>query len=143
MKCSLEVVEGETKSDNHPTVATAGSRFNRRGECDNVRTQSNRRFEMVFMSLDKKDVIKIAHLARLDITEAEVAATTESLSRILGLIEQMNAVDTRAVAPMAHPQDAALRLRDDRVTEPDQRDKFQKIAPATEAGLYLVPKVIE
>ena len=95
------------------------------------------------MSLDRKDVIKIAHLARLDITEAEVAATTESLSRILGLIEQMNAVDTKAVAPMAHPQDAALRLRDDRVTEPDQRDKFQKIAPATEAGLYLVPKVIE
>ena len=95
------------------------------------------------MSFDRKDVIKIAHLARLDITEAEVAATTESLSRILGLIEQMNAVDTKAVAPMAHPQDAALRLRDDRVSEPDQRDKFQKIAPATEAGLYLVPKVIE
>jgi len=55
----------------------------------------------------------------------------------------MNAVDTKTVAPMAHPQDAALRLRDDRVTEPDQRDKFQNIAPATEAGLYLVPKVIE
>ena len=95
------------------------------------------------MSFDRKDVIKIAHLARLDITEAEVAATTESLSRILGLIEQMNAVDTKTVVPMAHPQDAALRLRDDRVTEPDQRDKFQKVAPATEAGLYLVPKVIE
>ena len=143
MKCSLEVVEGETNSGNQPTVATAGSRFNRPGECDNVRTHSNRRFEMVFMSFDRKDVIKIAHLARLDITEAEVAATTESLSRILGLIEQMNAVDTKTVAPMAHPQDAALRLRDDRVTEPDQRDKFQKVAPATEAGLYLVPKVIE
>ena len=95
------------------------------------------------MSISRQDVIKIAHLARLDITEAEVAATHESLSRILGLIEQMNAVDTRAVAPMAHPQDASLRLRDDRVAEPDQRDKFQRIAPATEAGLYLVPKVIE
>jgi aspartyl-tRNA(Asn)/glutamyl-tRNA(Gln) amidotransferase subunit C len=95
------------------------------------------------MSLSRQDVIKIAHLARLDITEAEVSATHESLSRILGLIEQMNAVDTRAVAPMAHPQDARLRLRDDRVAEPDQRDKFQSIAPATEAGLYLVPKVIE
>lgn len=95
------------------------------------------------MALDAKDVKKIAFLARLDISEAEVAASATSLSRILGLIEQMNAVDTKAIAPMAHPQDAALRLRDDRVTEPDQRDKFQAIAPATEAGLYLVPKVIE
>lgn len=95
------------------------------------------------MALDRKDVSKIAHLARLDIDEAEVTAATESLSRILGLIEQMNAVNTQGVAPMAHPQDAALRLRDDRVSEPDQREKFQKIAPATEAGLYLVPKVIE
>lgn len=97
----------------------------------------------VSMALDAKDVKKIAFLARLDISEAEVAASAASLSRILGLIEQMNAVDTKAIAPMAHPQDAALRLRDDRVTEPDQRDKFQAIAPATEAGLYLVPKVIE
>lgn len=95
------------------------------------------------MALDAKDVKKIAYLARLDISEAEVAASTASLSRILGLIEQMNAVDTKTIAPMAHPQDAALRLRDDRVTETDQRDKFQAIAPATEAGLYLVPKVIE
>ena len=95
------------------------------------------------MALDRKDVTKIAHLARLDISEDEVAAATGSLSRILGLIEEMNAVDTKGVAPMAHPRDAALRLRDDRVTEPDQRDRFQQIAPATEAGLYLVPKVIE
>lgn len=95
------------------------------------------------MALDAKDVKKIAFLARLDISETEVATSTASLSRILGLIEEMNAVDTKAIAPMAHPQDAALRLRDDRVTEPDQRDKFQAIAPATEAGLYLVPKVIE
>ena len=95
------------------------------------------------MALERKDVKKIAHLARLQISDAEIATSTESLARILGLIEQMNAVDTKAVAPMAHPQDAALRLRDDRVTEPDQRDKFQAIAPATEAGLYLVPKVIE
>ena len=95
------------------------------------------------MALERKDVKKIAHLARLEISDAEVAASTESLARILRLIEQMNAVDTKAVAPMAHPQDAALRLRDDRVSEPDQRDKFQAIAPATEAGLYLVPKVIE
>jgi aspartyl-tRNA(Asn)/glutamyl-tRNA(Gln) amidotransferase subunit C len=95
------------------------------------------------MSLSRQDVSKIARLARLEVTEAEATAAADSLSRILGLIEQMNAVDTRNVAPMAHPQDAALRLRDDRVSEPDQRDKFQQVAPATEAGLYLVPKVIE
>jgi len=95
------------------------------------------------MSFSRQDVIKIAHLARLEVTEAEVTATTESLSRILGLIEQMNAVDTKDVAPMAHPQDATLRLRPDQVAEPDQREKFQQAAPSTEAGLYLVPKVIE
>ena len=95
------------------------------------------------MSLDKTQVQKIAHLARLKITATEADTYADSLSRILGLIEQMNAVDTEGVAPMAHPSDAALRLRDDAVTEVDQREKFQAIAPAVEAGLYLVPKVIE
>lgn len=95
------------------------------------------------MSLDTTQVQKIAHLARLAITADEAKTYAESLSRILGLIEQMNAVDTKNVAPMAHPSDAALRLREDAVTEPDQRDKFQALAPAVEAGLYLVPKVIE
>jgi len=95
------------------------------------------------MSLDREQVRKIAHLARLHITESEATAYADTLSRILGLIEQMNAVDTTGVAPMAHPNDAGLRLREDVVTETDQRDKFQKIAPAVEAGLYLVPKVIE
>jgi aspartyl-tRNA(Asn)/glutamyl-tRNA(Gln) amidotransferase subunit C len=95
------------------------------------------------MSLDREQVQKIAHLARLAITEAEAKAYAESLSRILALIEQMQAVNTDGVEPMAHPNDAGLRLRDDRVSEPDQRGKFQQIAPATEAGLYLVPKVIE
>ena len=95
------------------------------------------------MSLDKKDVAKIAHLARLEISEQEISAYTDSLSRILGLIEQMNAVETAKVAPMSHPQDASLRLRADEVTEADQREKFMKIAPVAEAGLYLVPKVIE
>jgi aspartyl-tRNA(Asn)/glutamyl-tRNA(Gln) amidotransferase subunit C len=94
------------------------------------------------MSLTRQDVIKIAHLARLDITEAEVAATHESLSRILGLIEQMNAVDTKTVAPMAHPQDASLRLREDRVANPTSATNSSR-SPAIEAGLYLVPKVIE
>jgi len=95
------------------------------------------------MSLDREQVRKIAHLARLQITEQEAMAYADSLSRILGLIEQMNAVDTAGVTPMAHPNEAGLRLRADAVTETDQRDKFQKIAPAVEAGLYLVPKVIE
>jgi aspartyl-tRNA(Asn)/glutamyl-tRNA(Gln) amidotransferase subunit C len=95
------------------------------------------------MPLDRDQVRKIAHLARLEISEAESASYAESLSRILGLIEQMNAVDTTGVEPMAHPNDAGLRLRADAVSEPDQRERFQAIAPATEAGLYLVPKVIE
>jgi aspartyl-tRNA(Asn)/glutamyl-tRNA(Gln) amidotransferase subunit C len=95
------------------------------------------------MSLVRKDVERIAHLARLSIDGQELDTYAESLSRILGLIEQMNAVDTRGVLPMAHPQEGGARLRDDRVTEVNQRDTFQKIAPATDAGLYLVPKVIE
>jgi aspartyl-tRNA(Asn)/glutamyl-tRNA(Gln) amidotransferase subunit C len=95
------------------------------------------------MSLTRDQVHKIAHLARLHITDAEAATYAETLSRILGLIEQMNAVNTEGVAPMAHPNEAGLRLRPDAVTEADQRERFQKIAPATEAGLYLVPKVIE
>jgi aspartyl-tRNA(Asn)/glutamyl-tRNA(Gln) amidotransferase subunit C len=95
------------------------------------------------MSLTREQVRKIAHLARLHITESEADAYAESLSRILGLIEQMNAVNTDGVAPMAHPNDASLRLREDVVTEIDQREKFQRLAPASEAGLYLVPKVLE
>jgi aspartyl-tRNA(Asn)/glutamyl-tRNA(Gln) amidotransferase subunit C len=95
------------------------------------------------MSLTPEDVTKIAHLARLELSGRELEDYTSSLGRILGLVEQMNAVDTTGVEPMAHPQDTSLRLREDVVTETDQRDAFQKIAPATEAGLYLVPKVIE
>ena len=95
------------------------------------------------MSLDKKQVQRIAHLARLEISDAEAGHYAQELSRILGLVEQMNAVDTAGVTPMAHPNDAALRLRADTVTETDQRDKFLQGAPAAEAGLYLVPKVIE
>jgi len=95
------------------------------------------------MSLDTTQVRKIAHLARLRISAEEARQYAAELSRILGLIEQMDAVDTQAVAPMAHPSEAPLRLRADEVTESDQREKFQAIAPAVEAGLYLVPKVIE
>ena len=95
------------------------------------------------MSLSRADVEHIAHLARLEIDEREAKSFTDNLSRILDLIEQMNAVDTTGVTPMAHPQDVVLRLRDDNVTESDQRDKFQEVAPATDVGLYLVPKVID
>ncbi len=95
------------------------------------------------MSLDTDQVKKIAHLARLRITTEEAKLYADSLSRILGLIEQMNAVDTTGVAPMAHPSESRLRLRADEIAESDQREKFQAIAPAVEAGLYLVPKVIE
>ena len=95
------------------------------------------------MSLDNDDVKKIAHLARLALSEQESKDFTGSLSQILGLIEQMNAVDTTGVEPMAHPSDAALRLREDVVKEKNQREEYQAIAPSTEAGLYLVPKVIE
>jgi aspartyl-tRNA(Asn)/glutamyl-tRNA(Gln) amidotransferase subunit C len=95
------------------------------------------------MPLDREQVYKIAQLARLEISAADAAGYAESLSRILGLIEQMNAVDTDDVEPMAHPIEEGLRLRDDTVTESDQREKFQSSAPAVEAGLYLVPKVIE
>jgi len=95
------------------------------------------------MSLDQAQVRRIAHLARLEIGDAEAEHYAKELSRILDLVEQMNAVDTTGVAPMAHPNDAGLRLREDAVTESDQRERFLKIAPAAEAGLYLVPKVIE
>lgn len=95
------------------------------------------------MSLDQVQVRRIAHLARLEIGDAEAEHYAKELSRILDLVEQMNAVDTTGVAPMAHPNDAGLRLREDAVSETDQREKFLKIAPAAEAGLYLVPKVIE
>ncbi len=95
------------------------------------------------MSLDKQDVEKIAHLARLAINENDVPAYAQNLSNILDLVEQMNSVDTDNVEPMAHPTDAVQRLREDEVRETNQRERFQKIAPQVEDGLYLVPKVIE
>lgn len=95
------------------------------------------------MSLEPETVRGIAHLARLAIEDEDVPAYARNLSRILDLVEQMNRVDTGGVEPMAHPQDAVQRLREDRVTETDQRERFQAIAPQTEAGLYLVPRVVE
>jgi aspartyl-tRNA(Asn)/glutamyl-tRNA(Gln) amidotransferase subunit C len=95
------------------------------------------------MSLTPTDIEKIAHLARLKIEEADIPNYSRDLSNIIDLVDQMDAVDTSGVAPMAHPQDAVQRLREDVVTEENQRENFQSIAPATEDGLYLVPKVIE
>lgn len=95
------------------------------------------------MSLTEADVLRMAHLARIEIEAREVAPMLGQLSNIMRLVEQMQAVDTDGVAPMAHAQDLSLRLREDRVTEQDQHAAFQAIAPHVEAGLYLVPKVIE
>lgn len=95
------------------------------------------------MALERSDVEKVAHLARLQIDASDIPEYTRNLSSILELVDQMQAVNTDQVAPLAHPLDATQRLRHDEVTETDQREHFQKNAPATEAGLFLVPKVIE
>jgi len=95
------------------------------------------------MSLGPDDVKSIAHLARLEIDEKNIEEYANNLSSILDLVEQMNAVNTSNVKPMAHPMDVSQRLRADEVLETNQREDFQKIAPKTEDGLYLVPQVIE
>jgi aspartyl-tRNA(Asn)/glutamyl-tRNA(Gln) amidotransferase subunit C len=95
------------------------------------------------MSIDVEEVKKIARLACLNIKEEDIQSYASNLSNILDLVEQMNAVDTSGVTPMSHPFEAVQRLREDVVTEPDRRDDFMAIAPASEDGLYLVPKVIE
>ena len=95
------------------------------------------------MSLTLEQVRRVAHLARIEISEAEAQGTLGHLNGIFTLIEAMQAVDTRGVEPMAHAQDVAQRLRPDVVSETDRRTAFQAVAPETEAGLYLVPQVIE
>ena len=95
------------------------------------------------MSLKPDDVRNIAQLARLHIDEAVIDEYAADLSSILELVEQMNRVDTSDVIPLSNPLDATQRLRDDEVSEIDQRDKFQAIAPDVAEGLYRVPKVIE
>ena len=95
------------------------------------------------MSLTLEQVRRVAHLARIEVSDAEAQTTLGHLNGIFTLIEEMQAVDTKGVEPMAHAQDLAQRLRDDRVTEENRRDAFQAVAPETEAGLYLVPKVTE
>jgi len=95
------------------------------------------------VSLSFDEVKRIAHLARIEIGEAEAAQTQGQLNDIFRLIEAMQAVDTGDIEPMSHAQDLMLRLREDAVTESDQRDRFQSVAPQVEGALYLVPKVIE
>jgi len=95
------------------------------------------------MSLEKADVEKIAHLARLGIDEQDIPNYAQDLNNIFDLVEKMNATDTSNITPMAHPLDAQQRLRSDVVTETDQHDLFQSIAPKIEADVYLVPIVIE
>ena len=95
------------------------------------------------MSLDSEDVKRIAHLARLAIDEQDISIYAHNLSNILGLVEQMSAVNTDEVSPMAHPLDEVQRLRDDVVTEENRREQFQQVAPQVEDGHYLVPRVIE
>jgi len=95
------------------------------------------------MPISPEEVLNIAKLARLQIKQVELEQYATDLSSIIKLVEQMNAVDTENILPMAHPLDATQRLREDVVKEENQRDKFQAVAPAAEQGLYLVPKVIE
>ena len=95
------------------------------------------------MSLSNDDVRRIAALARIAITADESDEVLARLNRVLALVDQMLAVDVSGVEPMAHAQDLSQRLRPDKVTEADQRRLYQSVAPATEDGLYLVPKVIE
>lgn len=95
------------------------------------------------MSLSVDEVKRIAHLARIEISEAEALATRQQLNDIFAVIGQMQAVNTEGIEPMSHAQDLMLRLRDDVVTEQDQHVLFQSVAPQVEGDLYLVPKVIE
>ena len=95
------------------------------------------------MSLSQDDVRRIARLARIAVSDDEVAASQTQLNQIFALIEEMRAIDTTGIEPMAHAQDVMLRLREDVATAPNRREAFQAVAPSVESGLYLVPKVIE
>ena len=95
------------------------------------------------MSLTLEQVQRIAHLARIEISDSEALSTQGHLNGIFQLIEQMQAIDTTGVEPMAHAQELSQRLRPDAVIETDRRAAYQAVAPETELGLYLVPKVIE
>ena len=95
------------------------------------------------MTISRKDIEKVAVLARIRVDDEQVSALEKDLGNILDLVDQLGAADTDSVEPMAHPLNAVQRLRADEVPETNQREAFQAIAPATENGLYLVPRVIE
>ncbi len=95
------------------------------------------------MALTLDDVRRVARLARMRLDEGQSQAMLAEMNRIFGLMEQMQQVATEAVEPMSHPRDVAQRLRADEVTEPDRRADLLPLAPMSEAGLFLVPKVIE
>ena len=99
------------------------------------------------MSLSSQDIARIAHLARLQLRSEESERMLAQINGFFDIVEQMRAVDTAGIEPLPHPvaaiQEVALRLRDDVVSEPDQREANQRSAPAVERGLFLVPKVIE
>lgn len=95
------------------------------------------------MTLSKRDVEHIAHLARLAVSDQESDEVADKLSRIIELVDRLKQVETTGVAPMAHPLNMAQRLRPDVVAEADHRDEYQKNAPQAAEGLYLVPRVIE
>jgi aspartyl-tRNA(Asn)/glutamyl-tRNA(Gln) amidotransferase subunit C len=96
------------------------------------------------MSLTRQDVEKIAHLARLSITEQEMPVYVTSLSSIVNFVDELSRAETAGVEPMAHPLDGQhQRLRGDVVSESDHHEKYQANAPAVQAGLYVVPRVIE
>ena len=95
------------------------------------------------MTISREDIEKVAVLARIRLDEEQIPALENDLGNILSLVDQLSAADTDNVEPLAHPLDAVQRLRADQVTETSQREAFQAIAPATQDGLYLVPRVIE
>jgi len=95
------------------------------------------------MSIEQDEIEKIAQLARIRIADDQIGELTQRITEILGMVDQLQATDTSDVTPMANPLDDVQRLRADKITETNQRDAFQAIAPAVENGLYLVPKVID
>ncbi len=95
------------------------------------------------MPLTPDEVRRVAMLARIELSEPEIATAQAQLNSIFSLIETLQAADTKGVTPMSHAGDLVARLREDRVTEIDERDRFQSVAPQVERGLYLVPRVIE
>jgi aspartyl-tRNA(Asn)/glutamyl-tRNA(Gln) amidotransferase subunit C len=97
----------------------------------------------VNVTISRADIEKVAVLARIRLDDEQIPALENDLSNILSLVDQLSAANTDNVEPLAHPLDAVQRLRSDEVTESNQREAFQAIAPATENGLYLVPRVIE